>query len=233
MAVEDTIGARKRDFRDVLEEAWSQPTPLLVPGREWDLTVTGGVPLVRVLIGEKRWLLLLQCAKWSRGRRAAAEMIASGDSVARELFIYQRRERRRLPSATLCRMVAWLPRKPAPDVARSRRAPQHREEKSKLRVWNQPIEHIDIINLRKAIHANWISFPSQAPIFPTCGRPDLQRKLVQLYFVLGWSTAKIANRYGLLRQQVQRILNSWKTQAVTAGYVQHIPPTDVIPNWRP
>jgi hypothetical protein len=45
--------------------------------------------------------------------------------------------------------------------------------------------------IRKAVHNNLLSFPSQVPTFPKHTRPDLQRKLVQLYFVLGWNSPAI------------------------------------------
>jgi hypothetical protein len=197
-------------------------------------------PLVRVSIVTRRWLLLLHCTKWSRARRAAAEMIASSKAVAGELLLYRRPKcaghlknrpssDRRLPSGIVCRMVAWLPREPWADTAGPRRLLRDREGRTNPRVRNKNIEDIDIGNLRKGIHANSISFPSQVPILPSCGRPDLQRKLIQLYFVLGWSSAKIAARYGLLQQQVQRILKAWKRRAARAGYIQHIPPAEKIP----
>lgn len=127
---------------------------------------------------------------------------------------------RSLPFQTVCRMVAWLPRKPAANLAGSRKW-------SKPRVWNQGIEDlddIDLFGLRKAIRANLISFPSEPPIFPSCGKAYLQRRLVRHYFVMGGSLAKIAKRYELSAQQVQRILNAWKRQAAGAGYIQRIPP---------
>jgi len=86
------------------------------------------------------------------------------------------------------------------------------------------IELLRLDELRSGIRANLISFPAQIPIFDKHDRPDLQRKLVQLYFVLGWSCTNIAIRYGLLRQRVQQILNTWKRRAAETGYVQHIPP---------
>jgi transposase len=84
--------------------------------------------------------------------------------------------------------------------------------------------------LRYAIRKNQVSFPSQVPTFPKHDRPDMQRQLVQLYFVRGWSGPKIGARYGLSRMRVQQILNSWKRRAVEVGYVQAIPPAE---NWRP
>jgi hypothetical protein len=87
----------------------------------------------------------------------------------------------------------------------------------------QSIGEIDIDKLRTAIRANWVSFPSQVPTFPTCGRTDVQRRLIQLYFLLGWRCSDIAARYGLLQGQVRAILITWKWRAANAGYIQHIP----------
>lgn len=86
MPVRDSIGARWPVFEAALEEAWTQATPLLISGAEWELTILGNQPLIRVSIGTRRWLLTLHCAKWSRGRKIAAERIASGQAVAKELF---------------------------------------------------------------------------------------------------------------------------------------------------
>ena len=85
------------------------------------------------------------------------------------------------------------------------------------------IGQLSLNDLREAIRCNRVSFPSQVPIFPKHDRPDLQRKMVQLYFVLGWSCGAIARRYGMIRQRVQQILNTWKRRAVEMGYIQHIP----------
>jgi hypothetical protein len=49
------------------------------------------------------------------------------------------------------------------------------------RILNQSIAEVDLRNVRRAIRANWISFPSQVPTFAGCGPPDLQNKLVQLF----------------------------------------------------
>lgn len=85
------------------------------------------------------------------------------------------------------------------------------------------IDHLSLHDLREAIRSNRVSFPAQVPIFLKHDRPDLQRKMVQLYFILGWSCGSIANRYGMLRQRVQQILNTWKHRAVQMGYIQDIP----------
>jgi hypothetical protein len=88
------------------------------------------------------------------------------------------------------------------------------------------IECLRLDRLRQGIRSNRISFPAQVPIFEKHDRPDLQRKIVQLYFVLGWSCSSIALRYGLIRQRVQQILTTWKRRAAEMGYVQHIPPAE-------
>ena len=88
----------------------------------------------------------------------------------------------------------------------------------------EKIEELSLAELRRKIRRNRASFPSQVPTFPKHDRPDLQRKLVQLYFLFGWSCNRIALRYGILRQRVQQILSTWKRRAIQMGYVQDIPP---------
>jgi hypothetical protein len=94
------------------------------------------------------------------------------------------------------------------------------------------IERLKINTLRSAIRCNRISFPSQVPVFPKHDRPDLQRKMVQLYFLFGWSCRRIGARYGLRRQRVQQVLNVWKRRAVQMGYLQSIPPAQAVRSLR-
>ena len=82
--------------------------------------------------------------------------------------------------------------------------------------------------LREAIRDNQVSFPSQIPTFSKHTRPDLQRKLVQLYFICGWSGPKIRARYRLGAQRFQQILSTWKSRAVELGYIQTIPPDQSV-----
>jgi hypothetical protein len=86
------------------------------------------------------------------------------------------------------------------------------------------IEELTLAELRRKIRRNRVSFPSQVPTFSKHDRPDLQRKLVQLYFLFGWSCNRIALRHGILRQRVQQILSTWKRRAIQMGYIQDIPP---------
>src|SRR5580658_4086764 len=86
--------------------------------------------------------------------------------------------------------------------------------------------HIDLENriLRQAVQENLVSFPSQVPVFGKQSRPDLQQKLVLLYFVRGWTMDDIAQRYGLGRQRMGQILTAWQIRAVKEGYIQAIEP---------
>jgi DNA-binding response OmpR family regulator len=85
-----------------------------------------------------------------------------------------------------------------------------------------------IDDLRKAVRKQQVSFPSQAPTFERHDRPDLQWRLAQLYFVLGWRCEWIAKRYNLAPQRVRQILMTWKRRAVEMGYIQYIPPAEVL-----
>lgn len=88
-----------------------------------------------------------------------------------------------------------------------------------------------INQLREAIRDNRVSFPSQVPAFEKHDRPDLQQRLVQLYFVLGWSCEKAGARHGLIHQRVRQILTTWKRRAVAMGYIQYIPPAPPSAPW--
>jgi hypothetical protein len=78
--------------------------------------------------------------------------------------------------------------------------------------------------MQQAVRENLVSFPSQVPVFGKQCRPDLQRKIVLLYFVFGWTMDDIAVRYGLGRQRIGQILTAWRIRAVKQGYVQAIDP---------
>src|SRR5580700_4049645 len=82
--------------------------------------------------------------------------------------------------------------------------------------------------LRAAIWKHQVSFPSQIPTFSKHTRPDVQRKLVQLYFVCGWSGPKIRARYDLSAQRFQQILSTWKKRAVELGLIQTIPANEAL-----
>ena len=212
---EPTAGEWREEFDAVLEQIRSRASPLTIADRDWQLAIAEGRPLIRICI-ESRWSTLpLDTTKWSRGRRDAYQRIASGNAFARELIVSLRREvRRPQTSVIVCKTVAWLPRKQLAELAELQGAPGARS-------WN--IQDVDIGRLRKAIRMNEVGFPSQIPTFLSA-QPDLEAKAVQLYFVMGWSCASIAVRYGLTKRLVRSILNTWKVRAANAGYLQHIPP---------
>lgn len=78
--------------------------------------------------------------------------------------------------------------------------------------------------IRKAIRSHRVSFPSQIPVFKCLHRPDIHWRIVLLYFVHGWSTTRIATRYGLTRARIMQLLRQWTSRAIVCGYVAHIPP---------
>jgi len=90
------------------------------------------------------------------------------------------------------------------------------------------LDTLRIDQLRLAVRANLVSFASPVPTFERHDRADLQWKLVQLYFVMGWSCEAIGEKYGLIHQRVRQILKTWKQRAVEMGFIQYIPPADYL-----
>jgi hypothetical protein len=89
---------------------------------------------------------------------------------------------------------------------------------------DRPLAEMGLSQLRRAIRSNQVSFPSQVPTFEKHDRPDVQRRLVQLYFVMGRDCHVIGERYGLSRTRVQQILNTWRRRAMATGYLQPLLP---------
>ena len=81
--------------------------------------------------------------------------------------------------------------------------------------------------LRTAIARNLVSFPSQIRPFTNRGVADLQVRIVQLYFVRGWSVRRIRDRYNLSNDVVNKLLAQWRTRAIECGYIQEIEPDDL------
>lgn len=82
--------------------------------------------------------------------------------------------------------------------------------------------------LQEAIRTNQVSFPSQAPMFIKHSAGKQQCHMVLLYFVRGWSCERIAQRYGVTRQHIWQIVSEWRRHAVALGYLQVIPPAEVL-----
>ncbi len=90
------------------------------------------------------------------------------------------------------------------------------------------LHHLRADQLRTAVRCNLVTFPGQIPVFERHDRPDLQRRVVQLYFILGWSCETIAARYGMMRQRIGQVLSTWKKRALEMGYIQLIPPAEAL-----
>jgi transposase-like protein len=78
--------------------------------------------------------------------------------------------------------------------------------------------------LRTAITRNLVSFPAQIRSFMKRSSGDLQERIVQLYFVRGWSVRRICERYGLSKAMAHKLLAEWRIRAVESGYIQEIEP---------
>jgi hypothetical protein len=81
----------------------------------------------------------------------------------------------------------------------------------------------DIRSIRAAIWNQAVSFPAQVPVFMRLHRTDIQWRIAVLYFVQGWSSVKIAKRYGVTSKRVAQILRQWTSHAIARGYVGFIP----------
>lgn len=78
-------------------------------------------------------------------------------------------------------------------------------------------------SLRKAIRLNQVTFPAQVPVFACQNRPDIQWRLVELYFVHGWTCARLGERYNVTDRRIHQLLQGWVSRAKTLGYLQAIP----------
>jgi hypothetical protein len=78
--------------------------------------------------------------------------------------------------------------------------------------------------LRTAITRNLVSFPAQVQPFFRKGFGDIQERIVQLYFVRGWSIRRICDRYGLSKAMAHKLLTEWRIRAIESGYIQEITP---------
>jgi transposase-like protein len=81
--------------------------------------------------------------------------------------------------------------------------------------------------LRTAITRNLVSFPAQVQPLIRRSPGDVQEKIVQLYFVRGWSIRRICDRYGLSKAMAHKLLSEWRIRAIESGYIQEITPGTV------
>jgi len=78
--------------------------------------------------------------------------------------------------------------------------------------------------LRTAITRNLVTFPAQIQPFMKRTAGDLPERIVQLYFVRGWSVRNICERYGMSKAMVHKVLAEWRIRAVESGYIQEMEP---------
>lgn len=76
--------------------------------------------------------------------------------------------------------------------------------------------------LRTALTRNLVSFPAQIRPFMKRNCGDVQERIVQLYFVRGWSVRNICDRYGLSKAMAHKLLAEWRIRAIESGYIQEI-----------
>ncbi len=95
------------------------------------------------------------------------------------------------------------------------------------------LNQLRLDQLQEAIRANQVSFPSQVPMFIKHAEGRLQCHVVLLYFVMGWSCDRIAKRYRFTRQHIWQTVSDWRRHAVALGYLQVIPPAEVLTPLRP
>ena len=84
--------------------------------------------------------------------------------------------------------------------------------------------------IQTLVRGNFVCFPAQAPVFGERSRRNLQWRFAVLYFVRGWSTRVIAERYGLRRERCGQIISDWRVRAIALGYIQDVTPegTDLM-----
>lgn len=82
--------------------------------------------------------------------------------------------------------------------------------------------------LREAVQKNEVSFPSPTLQFPCQSRPDIQWRVAELFFIHGWTCARLAARYAVTRGRIWWFVRTWVDRAIALGYLQDIPPADMM-----
>jgi hypothetical protein len=78
--------------------------------------------------------------------------------------------------------------------------------------------------LRRAVRGGIVSFPAQIPVLLKQPSADMQWRAVLLYFVRGWSSARIGARFNVPKHQIRKTLNQWSVRALALGYIQVVDP---------
>ena len=93
--------------------------------------------------------------------------------------------------------------------------------------------HPGSIVLRRAIRRNIVSFPSQIPVFLKQSDAGAQWRAVLLFFVRGWSSPRIAERFRVPTHRVWQIIEDWSVRAWELGYVRVLDPEAFAACCRP
>jgi hypothetical protein len=90
------------------------------------------------------------------------------------------------------------------------------------------IAQLSLPRLRTAIQSHQVFFPAQVPVFACQSRPDIQWRLVELYFVHNWSCAELGERYNVAMERVRQLIVQWVRRAIVLGYLQEIPADECV-----
>lgn len=103
------------------------------------------------------------------------------------------------------------------------------ETRSGLECVESAVAHEGLAKLRLAIRERQVSFPAQVPSFPRQHSADIQWRIVTLYFVRGWTSEELADRYHVTPSRIRQLLRLWVESARALGYLQEIPAEETIP----
>jgi hypothetical protein len=113
-----TLTYKKKRYDTVWQRSCSLPTiryacPFPVPNREWSLKFdSGNRPVVSSRIGDKRWEFGLAGGPRYHRQLVAVREIANGSAVQGDMALIRRFEPSTRKTTVLCKLVAWLPRRP-------------------------------------------------------------------------------------------------------------------------
>jgi len=86
----------------------------------------------------------------------------------------------------------------------------------------EPVTKMTLSRLRQEVRENRIAFPAPVPIFAHQHRADVQWRLVELYFVRGWSFSRLSLRYNVTPGRARQTIRRWVERACALHYLQRI-----------
>jgi len=81
-------------------------------------------------------------------------------------------------------------------------------------------QHPGSVALRKAVRRNAVSFPAQVPVFLRQREAGMQWRAVLLFFVRGWNSPRIAQRFRVPTHVIWQVIEEWSVRAWELGYLQ-------------